>query len=110
VTGYTWGFTDPPSMVAVPATTGGSVTVTWTPTTAGPKTLSVQAVNGDGLTSELVRYQFTVVAPAPVEGSWVMDEPAGGTTLADETGHGHTAVNRSTVSSWKCVEFLPLWG
>ncbi|HEX6686082.1 MAG TPA: LamG domain-containing protein [Candidatus Limnocylindrales bacterium] len=87
---YRWGFSDPPSIVATPATLGGSVTVQWTPTGAGPQTLFVKAVDRAG--NEAIRlYQFTVAQPSVALARWMMNDAPGSTVLADDTGQGRTA-------------------
>jgi len=85
---YRWGFTDPPSTVVTPATVGASVTVDWTPTSGGAKTLYVRAVDRAGRVANST-YQFTVAGPTPAIGRWHLDEFAGATTLADSTGNNH---------------------
>ncbi|HEX6682920.1 MAG TPA: LamG domain-containing protein [Candidatus Limnocylindrales bacterium] len=89
-TTYLWGLSDPPTKVATPATLGGSVTVDWTPTSAGPKTLRVKAIDRAGNES-LRLYPFSVEQPAPAVARWKMNHPAGTVTLPDDTGSGHTA-------------------
>jgi hypothetical protein len=90
VASYRWGFADPPSTVATPATVGGSVTVAWTPTSGGAKTLYVQAIDQSGRTARKT-YQFTVAGLSPAAGRWRLNDPAGAHSLADETGNGHVA-------------------
>ena len=63
VVSFQWGFTDPPTTVLNPLTTGDPVTLDWTPTDSGEKTLYVQAVDRAGRTSTKA-YHFTV-APTP---------------------------------------------
>jgi hypothetical protein len=90
IASYRWGFSDPPSTTVTPGSVGGSVTVTWTPATGGPRTLYVKAIDRAGR-SATKAYQFTVAGPAPAVARWRLGEPAGATDLADETGNGHTA-------------------
>jgi hypothetical protein len=89
VTAYRWGFTDPPQTPAFPTQPGGSVTVPWTPTHEGAWTLLVQAVDAAGSVSAPTVYQFSVSALAVPAGRWLLRDPAGSTTLADDTGLGH---------------------
>jgi hypothetical protein len=90
VASYRWGFTDPPSNIATPATVGAPVTVKWTPTSGGAMTLNVQAIDRSGRTA-LTRYQFVVAGLAPATARWLLNEPAGASTLSDDSGNGHTA-------------------
>uniref|UniRef100_UPI003F4978CB LamG-like jellyroll fold domain-containing protein n=1 Tax=Nonomuraea bangladeshensis TaxID=404385 RepID=UPI003F4978CB len=84
---FKWGFDDPPSAVATPATMGGSVTVDWVPTKGGYTTLYVDAVDRAGNQSRKV-YQFVVGSPSPPLARWKLAEPAGSKVLADDTGNG----------------------
>jgi hypothetical protein len=81
VTGYLYGFSDPPTTPLTPATMGGSVTFGWTPTAAGPTTLYVQSVDAGNNHSAETRYSFTVGAPTPASGSWRLNGD-----LSDDTG------------------------
>lgn len=91
VVSYKYGFTDPPPLTVSPASHGGSASFTWTPPSAGPYTLYVQAVDAGGNVSAQTRYTFQVSAPAPMVAQWLLGEPTGTTSLADSTGNGHTA-------------------
>ncbi len=90
VASFRWGFSDPPSNVATPTTLGAPVTVTWTPTSGGPKTLYAKAVDRAGRTATST-VQFVVAGPAPAVARWLLNDPAGSTALADDTGNGHVA-------------------
>lgn len=83
---YTYGFSDPPTVALTPASPGGSVSFSWTPSHGGPYTLYVQATDVGGNVSAETRYSFQVGAPSPMAGQWLLNEPAGSTTLADTTG------------------------
>ncbi|GAA1501432.1 LamG domain-containing protein [Dactylosporangium maewongense] len=87
---YRWGFADPPTTVATPAAVGGSVSVTWTPTSGGARTMYVTAVDRAGRTATTL-HQFLVSGPSPAVARWDLEEAAGTTSLNDVTGHGHTA-------------------
>ena len=76
---------------SVPADTP---TITFTPTLAGPQTLSVKSVDRSGRTSPMRTYRFTV-AFAAVSDAWPLDE-AGGSTAANAVA---TATRPLTVSS-----------
>jgi hypothetical protein len=90
VASFKWGWTSPPSTVLNPATTGGTVTLDWTPPSGGAKTLYVQAIDRAGRTATKT-YQFYVAPPSPAVARWKLDEWPGSTTLLDDTGHGHDA-------------------
>ncbi len=87
---FLWGWSDPPATVANPTTLGGTVSLDWTPTTAGPHTLYVRAIDRAGNESNKA-YQFYVAAPTIPVSRWLLNEPAGATALVDDTGHGNTA-------------------
>ncbi|MGK5674309.1 LamG-like jellyroll fold domain-containing protein [Micromonospora sp. URMC 106] len=87
VTSYRWGFNDSPTTVATPAALGGPVTVHWTPTWGGARTLYVDAVDRAGNESRRT-YQFVVAAPAGPVAAWKLADDAGATVLADGTGNG----------------------
>jgi hypothetical protein len=89
VTAYYWGFSDPPANQVAPSAAGG-ITIHWTPSTGGPKTLFVQSQDAAGNRSAITQDQFTVSTPAPAAAHWLLNEPSG-TSLADDTGNGNTA-------------------
>ncbi len=79
---YRWGFTDPPSM-----TVAAGTPVRWAPESGGPKTLFVEAVDGEGVSTRST-FQFSVAYPAPNVAVWFNgDDPA-----FDGTGNGHDLV------------------
>ncbi|MGW4215357.1 FG-GAP-like repeat-containing protein [Lentzea sp. NPDC004789] len=76
---YRWGFTDPPSM-----TVAAGTPIRWTPPSAGPRTLFVEAVDRAGLSTRKT-FQFKVAGPKQNDAQWfVGDDPA-----VDATGKGH---------------------
>ncbi|WP_394616545.1 LamG-like jellyroll fold domain-containing protein [Lentzea sp. JNUCC 0626] len=79
---FRWGFTDPPSTEIAPG-----VPVRWAPESGGPKTLFVEAVDGNGVPSRTL-FQFTVKSPSPAVASWF----AGDDPSFDHTGNGHDLV------------------
>ena len=89
VTGYFWGFSDPPSAFAPADHLGGQAVVKWTPLSAGTKTLYVKAVDRAGRSATSTQ-QFAVAGPSPAVASWRLDDAVGSTALADETGNGRT--------------------
>ncbi len=90
VVSYRWGTSSPPTRTVAASPTGGGADVYWTPSVSGPTTLYVQAVDAAGRTSTTRTYQFYVGAPTTAVARWKLDEAAGASTLADDTGHGYT--------------------
>ena len=99
VVSYTYGFSDPPTVTLTPASHGGSVSFGWTPSHGGPYTLYVQATDVGGNISAETRYSFQVGAPPPMLGQWLLNDPAGGTTLADTTGQHPAALAGGTLGT-----------
>ncbi|MEV6237826.1 LamG-like jellyroll fold domain-containing protein [Lentzea sp. NPDC051838] len=76
---YRWGFSDLPSM-----TVAAGTPIRWTPPSAGPRTLFVDAVDRAGLSTRNT-FQFKVAGAKQNEAQWfAIDDPA-----VDATGHGH---------------------
>jgi len=90
VTHFEWGFSEALVERATPSSLGGSVTIDWTPTAGGPKTLYVAAVDRAGNRSALRRHQFSVAAPTAPLARWLLNDESGETTVADDTGRGRT--------------------
>ncbi|HEY0481457.1 MAG TPA: LamG domain-containing protein [Kofleriaceae bacterium] len=84
---FLWGFSDPPTTPVTPDTLGGSVTISWTPASSGPRTLFVRAIDRAGNESNTI-YPFNVAAELTALARWRLDEAAGATQLADDTGNG----------------------
>ena len=93
VVSYSYSFGGGP-IGSVPA---GTPTITYTPTAAGPQTLSVQAVDAAGNVSETRLYTFSVASPvvAGVGGRWLLDEGAG-SVGAEAAGGASLALTPST--------------
>ncbi|MCB2176323.1 MAG: hypothetical protein KQH57_10985 [Actinomycetales bacterium] len=72
VASYKYGFDGP----AITPRSGASPTVTWTPTAAGPHTLSVRAVDRAGNISPVREYAFEVDF-AGMNGAWALDDGSG---------------------------------
>jgi hypothetical protein len=87
---YKWGWTDPPSTVVNPSIMGMSAYVDWTPTIGGAQTLYVSAIDRAGRSTKKV-YQFYVAPPSNALARWLLNDPAGTTTLPDDTENGKTA-------------------
>lgn len=85
---YLWGFSDPPTTLATPASLGAPGTVAWTPASAGARTLYVRAIDRAG-NETTQQYSFNVAASNTALARWRLNEPANATTLADDTGHGN---------------------
>lgn len=85
---FLWGWSDPPTTRVDPAALGGSASIDWTPTDGGPHTLFVRAVDRAGNESNKT-YQFVVAAPSTAVARWLLNDPAGTSQLADDTGHGN---------------------
>lgn len=86
---FLYGFSDPPTNPLTPAAIGGSVLFDYTPTSSGPKTLFVRAIDRAGNESNRT-YQFYVAAPTTALARWKLDESPGSTTLADDTGNNRS--------------------
>ncbi|MFI6100254.1 FG-GAP-like repeat-containing protein [Lentzea sp. NPDC051213] len=79
VVNYRWGFTDMPT-----ETVKAGDTVRWTPPSAGPKTLFLEAVDRAGLSTRET-FRFTVAGAKRNEAEWF----AGDDPSFDGTGNGH---------------------
>jgi hypothetical protein len=87
VTGYSWWVMDGAGTHPPTFTTGA--TIDWTPI-AGQGTIHVQAKDRIQVGTEST-YVFNAAQAATEVVRWRLDEPAGSTTAADSTGHGHDA-------------------
>lgn len=76
--------------------TGAAPTISYTPTTSGPHTLEVQAVDRAGNTGPSRLYRFTVAEPVVVGagGRWLLDEGTG--DVATGTGAPLTLTGSTT--------------
>lgn len=86
---FLWGWSDPPTDPLTPSTLGGSVSVDWTPTSSGARTLFVRAIDRAGNESNKA-YQFIVAPESTALARWLLNDVAGAAQLADDTGHGNT--------------------
>ncbi|ADG76376.1 LamG domain-containing protein [Cellulomonas flavigena DSM 20109] len=97
VVGFLYAFDGGPARVDLePGAT--AATVTWTPTTAGPHGLSVQAVDAAGNVGPERFYRFTVASASSSptgNARWTLDEGAG-TTATDATGGQVLTLSPST--------------
>ncbi|HZM77409.1 MAG TPA: LamG domain-containing protein [Candidatus Limnocylindrales bacterium] len=85
---FLWGWSDPPT-VPVNAQ-NGTASLDWTPTSSGPRTLYVRAVDRAGWEATKL-YQFYVAAESTALARWKLDEAEGSSGFADDTGNGHAA-------------------
>jgi concanavalin A-like lectin/glucanase superfamily protein len=86
VVAYRYHFIGGPYATVSPDEMGGPATVRFLPTKAGPNTLAVQSIDRSGRASTETTYGFRVQsAHAPVA-HWQLDDPAGSTSAAADTG------------------------
>jgi hypothetical protein len=85
---FLWGWSDPPTTVLTPSTLGGSVAIDWTPTSSGPQTLFVRAIDRAGNESNKA-YQFIVATESTALARWRLNDLTGAAQLADDTGNGN---------------------
>jgi hypothetical protein len=83
---FLWGWSDPPTTPLTPSALGGSVSIDWTPTSSGPRTLFVRAIDRAGNVADK-SYQFIVAAESTALARWRLDD----TTGSDDTGNGFAA-------------------
>ncbi|MEW1830220.1 LamG domain-containing protein [Streptomyces sp. NPDC088196] len=86
VVSYTYGFTGGPSGTVSAARPGAPVTIPYLPLSAGPKSLTVRAIDRSGRSSGESRYAFNVQAGRAPVARWKLDDPADSTSAAAETG------------------------
>jgi hypothetical protein len=86
---FLWGWSDPPTSPLTPSTLGGSVSIDWTPTSSGARTLFVRAIDRAENESNKA-YQFIVAPESTALARWLLNDVAGATQLADDTGNGNT--------------------
>lgn len=86
---FLYGFTDPPATPLTPGTLGGPASFDYTPTSGGPKTLFVRAIDRAGNEANKT-FQFYVAPETTALGRWKLNESPGSTTLIDDTGNGRT--------------------
>ncbi|MBO3085255.1 LamG domain-containing protein [Cellulomonas fengjieae] len=83
-----------------------SPTITYTPTTSGPHTLEVQAVDRAGNVSPSRLYRFTVTPSAPTGGGrWLLDEGAGSTASSTGSAAPLTLTPSTTWTAGPLAEF-----
>jgi hypothetical protein len=100
VTGYRYGFTNPPLNFVAAAAEGGSATAKVSPVWLGSRTLYVQAVDRagnlspDDASNPPAEFNVATIrptgSPTPLLAEWKLGEGSG-TAAADATGNGHDA-------------------
>lgn len=86
VVAYKYGFIGGPYGTARPDEMGGPATVRFLPDTAGPDYVTVHAIDRAGRGSSQTTYRFRVQNGRAPVAHWKLDDPAGSTTAAAETG------------------------
>lgn len=86
VVSYTYSFLGGPSGTATADRPGAAVTLSYLPLSAGPKNLTVRAIDRSGRSSTQVRYDFNVQAGSAPVARWKLDDAAGSRTADAETG------------------------
>jgi hypothetical protein len=79
VVAFRYGFNSPTMPLTITPNAGGNATVTFTPTTAGPVSLTVRSQDAAGNLSPTRTYTFTVVTPTE-DAIWALDEGTGATS------------------------------
>lgn len=86
VVSYTYGFTGGPYGTVSAAHPGAPVTIPYLPLSEGPKSLTVHAIDRSGRSSGESHYDFNVKAGRAPVAHWKLDDPAGSSSAAAETG------------------------
>ncbi|MFJ2156634.1 LamG-like jellyroll fold domain-containing protein [Streptomyces sp. NPDC087856] len=86
VVSYTYGFTGGPNGTATASHPGAPVTIPYLPLSEGPKSLTVHAIDRSGRSSGESHYDFNVKAGRAPVARWKLDDPAGSSSAAAETG------------------------
>ncbi|MET9406921.1 LamG domain-containing protein [Streptomyces sp. NPDC002935] len=86
VVSYTYGFLGGPYGTVSADRPGAAVTLPYLPLTAGPKWLTVRAIDRSGRNSGESRYDFNVKSGRAPVARWKLDDPAGSRSAAAETG------------------------
>lgn len=86
VVAYTYGFMGGPYGTVSAERPGAAVTLPYLPLTAGPKSLTVRAIDRAGRSSGQSLYDFNVRSGRAPVARWKLDDPAGSRSAAAETG------------------------
>ncbi|PWI12786.1 hypothetical protein DI272_00405 [Streptomyces sp. Act143] len=86
VVSYVYSFLGGPNGTVTADQLGGAVTIPYLPLSAGPKYLTVRAIDRAGRSSTTTRYEFNVQSGRAPVARWKLDDPAGSRTAAAETG------------------------
>ncbi|WP_405009074.1 LamG-like jellyroll fold domain-containing protein [Kitasatospora sp. NBC_01539] len=96
---YQWGLDTAASAAHEVATTAGAAqTISVLMDKPGPHLLSVRAISGAGVSSQLETYYFNVLSGQGARDIWSLDDSGGGTTLAGSSNSA-TATLGSTVTA-----------
>ncbi|MEE1811518.1 LamG-like jellyroll fold domain-containing protein [Streptomyces sp. BE133] len=86
VVSYRYGFLGGPYGTVSAEQPGAAVTIPYLPLTSGPKSLTVRAIDRSGRSSGESRYDFNVQSGRAPVARWKLDDPAGSSSAAAETG------------------------
>ncbi|MFD3654040.1 LamG-like jellyroll fold domain-containing protein [Streptomyces sp. NPDC058620] len=86
VASYTYGFLGGPYGTVSAERPGAAVTIPYLPLTAGPKSLTVRAIDRSGRSSGESSYDFNVQSGRAPVARWKLDDPAGSRSASAETG------------------------
>ncbi len=84
VVAFQYGFNAPTMPLSASPDNSGAASISFTPTTAGPVTLTIRSRDAAGNFSAARTYTFTVATPTE-DGIWTLDEGTG-STAADSAG------------------------
>ncbi|WP_405743181.1 LamG domain-containing protein [Streptomyces sp. NBC_00028] len=86
VVSYTYSFLGGPNGTVTAEPHGAAVTIPYLPLTAGPKSLTVRAIDRSGRGSTQARYDFNVQSGRAPVARWKLDDPVGSRSAAAEPG------------------------
>lgn len=86
VVSYTYGFLGGPYGTVSAERPGAAVTIPYLPLTAGPKWLTIRAIDRSGRSSGQSQYDFNVQSGRAPVARWKLDDPAGSRSATAVTG------------------------
>ncbi|WP_406396367.1 LamG-like jellyroll fold domain-containing protein [Streptomyces sp. NBC_00887] len=86
VVSYTYGFLGGPYGTVSAERPGAAVTIPYLPLTAGPKWLTIRAIDRSGRSSGQSQYDFNVQSGRAPVARWKLDDPAGSRSASAVTG------------------------
>ncbi|MFD9543179.1 LamG-like jellyroll fold domain-containing protein [Streptomyces sp. NPDC060022] len=86
VVSYTYGFLGGPYGTVSAERPGAAVTLPYLPLTAGPKWLTIRAIDRSGRSSGQSQYDFNVQSGRAPVAHWKLDDPAGSRSASAVTG------------------------